>query len=307
MMRRKLTRVTLRLTSTETGLANVPKGTKLAAAIPRVVSNLEDININKVRLGKDISQRVMEDIEYGVEKMNKPGSEAMKENTGRELELLINSIERLQSNQYAVDYARDSEILIERQRNYTENLQTPTRLNLTYQSFYGMSLKEFNKLSAEEQTNIQKAFLDSEQQYINEARAVSIQRGHKNSKFTQMKMALSAFNNREQTKKELKKKIKAGEFAVVSELQNENVDSELYLDPPKAAIDTSIPSIYKSTSVRDTKGVEWNTRSTIRRAAYYCIMLSVMGIVCSIGFQDYSRQKDDGGFQGIYINNQRVA
>lgn len=85
---------------------SIPKGTRLSKAIPRVLANLEEIDGNKVRLGKDISQRVIEDIEYGIEKINKSGSEAMKENTVREIELLMNSIERLQSNQYAVDYAR---------------------------------------------------------------------------------------------------------------------------------------------------------------------------------------------------------
>jgi hypothetical protein len=57
---------------------SIPKGTRLSKAIPRVLSNLEEIDGNKVRLGKDISQRVIEDIEFGIEKINKSGSEAMK-------------------------------------------------------------------------------------------------------------------------------------------------------------------------------------------------------------------------------------
>ena len=59
---------------------SIPKGTRLSKAIPRVLANLEEIDGNKVRLGKDISQRVIEDIEYGIEKINKSGSEAMKVN-----------------------------------------------------------------------------------------------------------------------------------------------------------------------------------------------------------------------------------
>ena len=57
---------------------SIPKGTRLSKAIPRVLLNLEEIDGNKVRLGKDISQRVIEDIEFGIEKINKSGSEAMK-------------------------------------------------------------------------------------------------------------------------------------------------------------------------------------------------------------------------------------
>jgi len=86
-------------------------------------------------------------------------------------------------------------VLIERQRNFTQNLKTPTRLNLTYQSFYGMSLKEFNRLSPEEQKNITKAFLDNEQEYINSARAISLQKGHKTSKFIQVKKSSRGFFN----------------------------------------------------------------------------------------------------------------
>jgi len=285
---------------------SIPKGTRLSKAIPRVLSNLEEIDGNKVRLGKDISQRVIEDIEYGIEKINKSGSEAMKENTVREMELLMNSIERLQSNQYAVDYARDTDVLVERQRNFTQNLKTPTRLNLTYQSFYGMSLKEFNRLSPEEQKNITKAFLDNEQEYINSARAISLQKGHKTSKFIQMKQAIDSFRTRERSKKELKAKIKAGEFSQATELQREYVDSELHLDPPTETVDTSIPSIYKAESIRDAKGKEWDTTSTIRRAVYYSLFLAIMGLISSILYQDYHRQNDDGGFQGVYVNNKRV-
>ena len=31
-----------------------------------------------------------------------------------------------------------------------------------------------------------------------------------------------------------------------------------------------------------------------------------MGLISSILYQDYTRQSDDGGFQGVYINNKRV-
>ena len=45
----------------------------------------------------------------------------------------------------------------------------------------------------EEQKNITKAFLDNEQEYINSARAVSLQKGHKTSKFLQVKNSSRGF------------------------------------------------------------------------------------------------------------------
>ena len=86
----------------------------------------------------------------------------------------------------------------------------------------------------------------------------------------------------------------------------EYVDSELHLDPPTDTVDTSIPSIYKAESIRDAKGKEWDTKSTIRRAVYYSLFLAIMGLISSILYQDYHRQNDDGGFQGVYVNNKRV-
>ena len=75
---------------------------------------------------------------------------------------------------------------------------------------------------------------------------------------------------------------------------------------PTPVIDPTSPSLFHESDLRDDKSKPWTKWSPWKRAAIYTCILSVVFGFINIAYQDLKRQREDGGFQGIYLGHTRI-
>lgn len=282
----------------------------VSLVLPSTLKNLTDPFEEKVSLGKDIGQRVREDIFcvlQSIENLNL--TEQQKKIKIREIELYLQSINRLQSDKYTQLYKRDEKLEKKRGEEYVKNVNIPKRLNKRYQRWFGFDFKTFSDLPAEQQRALKRQMLENEEKILLDLENVHHQGKYKIGRFSSWIKAFKSDRARSVNKADYRNQIDTESFRPEEDKtpKTELIAEELYIDKTSSNdIDVTVPTAFNVEDIRDDMGNKWTENSWIKRTMIYSIILSVVAASVYMCISDLVRQEEDGGFQGIYFGRTRV-
>merc|ERR1712130_440600 len=289
---------------------------------PTVFAALEQPDERKVVTGQDINQRVLDDIQYGMQKVLQNPKSSQSALKAQEMDLYMAAIQRLQSNKFAIHYKRDESREKRRQVQYAESVNIPKRLDKRFELFYGIDFKEFISLPMAEQRALSRKMMQGEMDSLLDMQKVAHEKAYNVGFMKKMKLSLKNEMDRSQNKrayasalkeKTIGKEHEEFEAKLTQNLDDSQADSApfyvnepSYMDEATPVIDATSPSLFHESDLRDDKSNPWTKWTPWKRAAIYTCVVSLVFCLITMAYHDVKRQDEDGGFQGIYLGHTRI-
>lgn len=301
--------ISFRCNATDKRLTQSIDNSKVAAIYPQVLNALPEPDKIRAMLGQDINQRILEDVHYSIQSPDHDNLTERQSNIKlREMELYMHSIARLQSNKYALQFARDEKLLTNRTDDYVKSVNVPSRVNNRYERFLGMDFQKYHSLTLSEQKALKRDMLEKEENAFLEIQAIAHERRYKQF-YKSIYLSFKNEYTRWANKKEYHRNISDGTYQIDEDIHGSQdsglIIEDMHLQESQGNIDVTVPTIFKMDDIRDDKSNPWTKWSWLKRTIIYSFLLAVIALLLNMCINDYKRQDADGGFQGLYLGRTR--